>query len=97
MSENKTTVVNLRHTDEYDQRIDRTTKFGNPFPIDSYDENGREQCIRDYRLWFADKIGNDDEFRKAVESLEGKTLACWCKPKACHGDVIVEYLEEDDD
>jgi len=18
---------------------------------------------------------------------------CWCKPKACHGDVIVEYLE----
>jgi len=89
----KTTVVNLRHTDEYDQRIDRRTQFGNPFPIDDYDENGRERCIEDFRSYFDNKIETDDEFRKAVESLKGKTLACWCKPKDCHGDVIVEYLE----
>lgn len=24
--------------------------------------------------------------------LKGKTLGCWCKPEACHGDVLVELV-----
>jgi len=93
MTEPQTKVANLRHTDDYDQRIDRRTKFGNPFPIDDYDENGRERCIKDCREYIYNKLDSDPEFREAVESLDGKTLACWCKPKDCHGDVIVDYLE----
>lgn len=23
-----------------------------------------------------------------LHALKGKRLACWCKPKACHGDVL---------
>lgn len=30
---------------------------------------------------------------EAVNDLQGKTLGCWCKPKACHGDVIVSWIE----
>jgi hypothetical protein len=29
------------------------------------------------------------------DELQGKTLGCWCKPLACHGDVIVEILESE--
>ena len=35
----------------------------------------------------------DSEFATRVKGLRGKQLGCFCKPKACHGDVIVEYLE----
>jgi len=30
----------------------------------------------------------------ALPELEGKTLGCWCKPRPCHGDVLVMLLEE---
>jgi hypothetical protein len=26
-----------------------------------------------------------------IGELKGKTLGCWCKPEACHGDVLVEF------
>ena len=26
--------------------------------------------------------------------LVGKTLGCWCKPKPCHGDVLVKLVKE---
>ena len=32
------------------------------------------------------------EYRRRIEGLRGKTLMCFCKPLACHGDVIAEYL-----
>lgn len=68
--------------------------LGNPFPVD---EHGRVQCIERFRKEFEARLDDDEEFREAVEDLRGETLGCWCKPKACHGDVIVEYLEEDDE
>lgn len=32
--------------------------------------------------------------RPDLEPLRGCRLACWCHPLPCHGDVIVELLEE---
>ena len=29
---------------------------------------------------------------EALPTLEGKRLGCWCKPRACHGDVWVEAV-----
>lgn len=26
--------------------------------------------------------------------LEGKNLGCWCKPEACHGDILVKLIDE---
>lgn len=65
--------------------------FGNPFRIGP--DGTREEVIEKYRAWFKMRIKNDSEFRKRIEELRGKTLGCFCKPLACHGDVIVEYLE----
>lgn len=25
---------------------------------------------------------------------QGKTLGCWCSPKKCHGDILVELIEK---
>lgn len=32
--------------------------------------------------------------KNALEQLRGKILVCFCKPLACHGDVIAEYLNK---
>lgn len=30
-----------------------------------------------------------------IRELRGKTLGCWCKPKACHGNVLLKLVGED--
>ncbi|WP_244510228.1 DUF4326 domain-containing protein [Natronobacterium texcoconense] len=73
--------------------IDRDTRFGNPFRLkkDGGDYT-RQESVDRYEKWFKKKIRTDPDFRAAVEELRGETLGCWCKPKACHGDVILAYL-----
>lgn len=39
------------------------------------------------------RLRTDPTYRSAVLDLEGKTLGCWCKPKICHVDIIVFYIE----
>lgn len=68
--------------------------LGNPFSLRHYT---REESIRKFRDEFVKKIFTNDEFKKEVDKLEGKKLGCWCKPKNCHGDVIKQYLDEDDE
>ena len=31
---------------------------------------------------------------RAKVELRGKTLGCWCAPKPCHGDVLLEIANE---
>jgi hypothetical protein len=45
-------------------------------------------------VWFLERVENEPEFREAVEAVRGRDLGCWCAPRACHGDVILEWLEE---
>lgn len=73
--------------------------LGNPYTLEDY---SREKSIESFRRDFHLRIQQDSDFRKAVEKLRGKTLGCWCRSvdedkPACHGDVIVRYLEADDD
>lgn len=92
--ERKTELVNVsRHGKENVRMIDRDTRFGNPFRLE---EDGgdytRDESVDRYETWFKEKIKEDEHFRVAVEELRGETLGCWCKPKRCHGDVILAYL-----
>jgi len=96
-----TDIVNGNKTDkqEIDQWIDRRSKFGNPFKISDFndhmsDEAARELVVDLYSNYFDKRIRHDENFRKAVDALKGKKLACHCKPKLCHGDVIRRYLDE---
>lgn len=76
--------------------------LGNPFKIgDVYDWDSGESEVIDRRLsidlygvYFRTRVKHDGRFRRKVKRLKGKTLGCYCKPRDCHGDIIVRWLEE---
>lgn len=86
-----TTVVHLKK-EPYDVYIGRPGPLGNPFMIGR--DGTRAEVIQAYREYFKRRISEDPEFRATVEALRGKKLGCFCKPMACHGDVIAEYLDK---
>jgi len=72
-------------------RIGEYGWLGNPFKLTDY---SREESIQKYKIVFLEMIEHREGFREAVLDLKGKKLGCWCKPKACHGDVIKNWIEE---
>ena len=88
----KTNVVNRHHKVRYDVYIGRGSDYGNPYVIGT--DGDRDEVINKYRDYFYKRIESEPEFKLRVEELKGKTLACFCKPKACHGDVIIDYLSD---
>lgn len=81
-----TRVVNKRR-EAYDVDITREGPWGNPFAIGTH--GNRREVIDQYRAW----IRTQPDLLAALPSLRGKRLGCVCKPKACHGDVLVELIE----
>jgi hypothetical protein len=81
------TIVVHCKTARYDVYIGRPSKWGNPFEIGK--DGTRKEVIDKYR----DYILSNSDLLEALPELEGKTLGCWCPPKPCHGDVLVELLE----
>jgi hypothetical protein len=66
--------------------------FGNPVRLEPGKPRG--STLERFREYFIDRLASDPDFRLRVDGLRGKTLVCFCKPNACHGDVIVEYLDK---
>ena len=91
----RTRVVNIRK-EAYDAYIGRAGHgmdgyFGNPFRLEP--GMARGDTLDRYRKYFYHRLGTDEEFRKRIEALQGKSLGCFCKPNHCHGDIIKEYLD----
>ena len=92
----ETRVVN-KYKESYDIYIGRGSKWGNPFTHISdkktkaeFIVDTREQAIESYREW----IVKQPQLLKGLHELKGKTLGCFCKPKICHGDTLVELVNE---
>jgi len=83
----ETRVVNIR-VSQYDIYIGRPSKWGNPYRIGV--DGTREEVIEKYKVF----IRNRPDLLGSLEELRGKRLGCFCAPLACHGDVLVEILEE---
>ena len=66
--------------------------WSNPYKIDV--NNTREDAILKYRDYIKNRIENDHSLKNKLINLKGKTLGCWCNPEPCHGDVLVEIIEE---
>jgi hypothetical protein len=86
-------VVVNKHYQDYDVYIGRGSKLGNPMPINESIGHTRSVVIGWYRRklwkWIQDGTVSLDYLR----SLDGKRLGCFCSPKACHGDVIVDAVK----
>lgn len=85
---NKTSVVHCKK-EKYDVYIGRGSKWGNPFAIGK--DGTRLEVIQKYKKY----ILLNNELMKQLSELEGKILGCWCKPKSCHGDVLVDLINND--
>lgn len=65
------------------------SKWGNPFiMVDDSDEE-RERVLTEYRAWVVEQ----PDLMGSLEELRGQRLGCWCAPKRCHGNVLVQLLE----
>lgn len=51
---------------------------------------GRERCLELYETWLREKIKK--EGCHELLALKDKVLGCWCKPKDCHGDILLKVL-----
>jgi len=101
-----TKVINLRK-ETYDVYIGRAGKgkdgyLGNPivkgqecFVCGSIHELASE-TLKCFEIYFTLRLNSDEAFKKRVLSLKDKTLGCFCKPNPCHGDVIVNWLNENE-
>jgi len=82
------------HPDKYPK-----SKWANPFVEDKVNKKDgsiikkrdgtREEVIEKYRKWLL----SNPELLKQLPELYGKTLGCWCAPLPCHGDVLKEFAE----
>lgn len=70
--------------------IERPGPWGNPFRAEDY---GRRECIARYRRWILEDAQRLSEVR---EALAGRDLVCCCKPRECHGDVLLELANLDE-
>jgi len=80
-------VVNVKN-EEFDVYIGRGTKWGNKFREGV--DGTREEVIQLYKQWFLNKPWLQIA---AVKELQGKVLGCHCKPKPCHGDILVDFVK----
>lgn len=83
----QTKVVNLR-TDKYTKYIGRGSPLGNPFRIGK--DGTRKEVIQKFKQHFL----NDPKLQLIAKTYKGEILGCFCKPLPCHGDIIVEFLNE---
>jgi hypothetical protein len=62
--------------------------YGNPFKLSS--ESERQEIYDRFYEYAVERVGEEEEYRNRVAYLDGKTLACWCAPKLCHGHALAK-------
>lgn len=98
----RTTVIHIRDARSGDVYVGRPsgrlpdgvvlmTAFGNPFRL--LREGSRPLVIEQYRR----HLLASPRLIRMLPQLRGKRLACWCRPRRCHADVLVELLDRHTD
>ncbi len=64
--------------------IGRPSIWGNPFVIGR--EGDRDEVISEYRRY----VLLSTHLMREIGNLAGKDLVCFCAPRPCHGDVLLE-------
>lgn len=69
--------------------IGRPSIWGNPFVIGK--DGDRDEVIAKYKQW----ISNQPQLiNRAKQELRGKSLICYCSPKPCHGDILLDIANQ---
>lgn len=92
-------------------KVDRTTRWGNPWRVGDADIPDAAEAVRRFRgavigfksngSWCKPQAHPDSYIGWIIAnapSLRGKNLACWCKiGSPCHADVLLELANAKDD
>ena len=78
--------------EEFDVYVGRGSKWGNPYShkegtLAEHVVGSRSEAIQK----FEEYLLSNEELMESLSELKGKTLGCWCKPKSCHGDILLRY------
>jgi len=63
------------------------SKWNNPFHVGF----GGDRHTVIHKYWI--HLQENPELLSAIAELRDKTLGCWCKPRDCHGDVLVALAD----
>lgn len=90
-------VVN-KYKEGYDVYIGRGSLWGNPYSHKQgtkaeFVVESREEAIEKYRLYLWNEIKAGRITKETLLELDQKVLGCFCKPQACHGDIIVKAVK----
>lgn len=92
-------VYNKHHKDVPPDAIyvGRPTKWGNPFShqngtLAKFKVETRDEAVEEFRYYALDLLENCGQ--GYFEELRGKDLVCWCAPKPCHADVLLEIANQ---
>ena len=69
--------------------VGRPSPWGNPFVIGK--DGTRAEVLAKFREYAVERMASEPEW---LAPLAGRNLACWCKPKECHGDVLMELANK---
>jgi hypothetical protein len=93
-----TRVVHCQKED-YDVYIGRPSEWGNPYTHikdkttkANFIVKTRNEAISKYREW----VLSQPHLIEKLGALKGKKLGCWCHPKKCHGDILIQLIREYD-
>lgn len=80
--------------------IGRGSPFGNPYIMKKNTEKERYNVINKFKeLFYYEKaeimLQNklDLILKEAIRIKKNIALVCFCVPKKCHGEIILEYME----
>jgi len=81
----------------YDVYVGRPSKWGNPYShlegtLAKFKVRSRKEAIEKYREWILK--GDGKHLLLEIEELRDKTLGCWCHPKSCHAQVLIDILRD---
>ncbi|HUS89849.1 MAG TPA: DUF4326 domain-containing protein [Desulfosporosinus sp.] len=82
-------VVNMKN-EIANVKVDRSSVLGNPYRIGK--DGNRSEVIKKYKEYLWNCICVVDELNRLKDMSDDTVLGCHCKPKACHGDMIVSAV-----
>jgi len=68
-----------------------SSNFANPYKIGK--DGNREEIMNKYRDYIIKRLENDKNLIEELISLKGKKLGCWCYPEICHGNILLELID----
>lgn len=66
--------------------------FANPYKLNKQGTN-RDEVLKKYRKYVINQLETGEIDYKDFLNLRGKRLGCWCKPEPCHGDILIDLLD----